>query len=87
MTVAANLLCKLLNYVTEQSKVVDPHGYKLTGHKGFLKNKVALSGLPGVEFDIKVQGDHIWLRVERLQALAPPELTDSMKALIRMALT
>ncbi len=43
MTVAANLLCKLLNYVIEQSKVVDPHGFKLTGHKGFLKNREALS--------------------------------------------
>ena len=85
MTVAANLLCKLLNYVIEQSKVVDPHGFKLTGHKGFLKNREALSGLPGVDFDIKVQGDHVWLRVQRLQALAPPALADSLHALVRVS--
>lgn len=85
MTVAANLLCKLLNYVIEQSKVLDPHGFKLTGHKGFLKNREALSGLPGVDFDIKVQGDHVWLRVQRLQAIAPPALADPMSALVRVS--
>ncbi len=85
MTVAANLLCKLLNYVIEQSKVVDPHGFKLSGHNGFLKNREALSGLPGVDLDIKVQGDHVWLRVQRLQALPPPVLGNSMTALIRVS--
>lgn len=85
MTIAANLLCKLLNYVIEQSKVVDPHGFKLTGHTGFLRDKEALSGLPGVEFDLKVQGDHVWLRVQRLQAMHPPAIAESMKALVRIS--
>ncbi|MBC7619216.1 MAG: very short patch repair endonuclease, partial [Candidatus Saccharibacteria bacterium] len=85
MTIAANLLCKLLNYVIEQSKVVDPHGFKLTGHSGFLKNREALSELPGVDLDIKVQGDHVWLQVQRLQALAPPVLVAYMVALIRVS--
>ena len=29
-------------------------------------------GLPGIEFDLKVEGDHIWLRLRRLEANPPP---------------
>jgi len=85
VTVAANLLRKLLNYVVEQSKVVDPRAFRLAGHTGFIKQQTALAGLPGVEFDVKVEGDHIWLRVQRLQALPPPELQDSVRPLMRVS--
>jgi very-short-patch-repair endonuclease len=85
MTVAANLLSKLLDYVVEQSKVVDPHGFKLAAHKGFLKDRDALAGLPGVDFDIKVEGDHTWLRVARLEALPPPQLSESVRGLVHVS--
>lgn len=83
MTDKSNLLSKLLDYVVEQSKVVDPRGFKLTGHKGFLRTKPNLAGLPGVSFDLKVEGDHLWLRVERLEAKSPPAFQpDSIRALV-----
>jgi len=41
-----------------------------------------LSGLPGVDFDIKVEGDHIWMRVERLDALQPPPVAEALRGLI-----
>lgn len=72
MPTPAEQLCKLLNYVVEQSKEIDPHGYKLTGHKGFLRQKAGLAGLPGVHFNREVAGDHVWLQVERLEAQHPP---------------
>ncbi len=70
----ADLLVNLLDYVVEQSKDVDPTGFKLTGIKEFVKYKPNLQGLPGVDFDKKVEGDHIWMRVERLAELPPPQI-------------
>lgn len=72
----ATLLNKLLNYVLEQDKGVDPRGFTLSQYKGFIRAKPDLQGLPGVDLDIKVEGDHIWLRVARLEAVRPPRPTD-----------
>ena len=80
---AHQLLSKLLDYVLEQAKDIDPRGFNLSGHKGFKKTKPDLQGLPGVDFDIKIEGDHTWLRVARLQAFPPPALSDEkLKGLI-----
>ena len=77
---ASQLLSQLLDYVLEQDKVIDPRGFKLSTHKGFIKGKPDLQGLPGVDFDIKVEGDHTWLRIARLEAHPPPALSDSQWA-------
>lgn len=74
MSGLSDLLVNLLDYVVEQSKETDPSGYRLTGYKDFLRLKPALAGLPGVNFDQNVEGDHIWLRVDRLQATPPPQI-------------
>lgn len=77
------LLTKLLDYVLEQAKDINPRGFSLSGHQGFKKAKSDLQGLPGVDFDIKIEGDHTWLRVARLEALPPPALADEkLKGLI-----
>jgi very-short-patch-repair endonuclease len=69
-----NLLVNLLDYVVEQSKDIDPNVFKLTGSKEFVQYKPNLQGLPGVDFDKKVEGDHIWMRVERLAEIPPPQI-------------
>ena len=74
MNVLANLLTNLLDYVVEQSKGIDLNGFQLTGYKDFNRYKSSLAGLPGVDFDKNVEGDHVWMRVERLQATSPPQL-------------
>ena len=74
MSGLSDLLVNLLNYVVEQSKETDPNGFKLTGYKEFLRYKPSLAGLPGVDFDKSVEGDHIWMRVDRLQATTPPPI-------------
>ena len=74
---ASQLLSQLLDYVLEQDKDIDPRGFKLSTHKGFIKGKPDLQGLPGVDFDIKVEGDHTWLRIARLEAHSPPVLSDA----------
>lgn len=74
---ASQLLSRLLDYVLEQDKDIDPRGFKLSTHKGFIKGKPDLQSLPGVDFDIKVEGDHTWLRIARLEAQSQPALSDS----------
>ena len=76
MTSVAGLLSNLLDYVVEQSKETNPAAYKLEGYKDFIRYRPSLSGLPGIEFDKSVAGDHVWMRVERLQAYSPPPIPD-----------
>lgn len=72
-----NLLTQLLDYVLEQEKDIDPRGFKLQGYKDFIKTPPDLQGLPGVDFDLKAEGDHVWLRVARIEAMAPPTMADT----------
>ena len=82
MDSASSLMHGLLDYVLEQSKVVDARGYTLAVPHGLLKTMDHVSGLPGVDFDIKVEGDHIWMRVERLEAFPPPPVSEAFRGLI-----
>ncbi|HKY23388.1 MAG TPA: AAA domain-containing protein [Vicinamibacterales bacterium] len=79
------LLHRLLDYIHEQAKEVDPRGYRLGAVKGFVRRSDELVGLPGVESDLKVAGDHIWLRIQRLEGNAPPPIPDSQKGLFRVS--
>lgn len=74
---ASQLLSKLLDYVPEQDKDINPRGFKLSTHKSFIKSRPELQGLLGVDFDIKVKGDHAWLRIARFEAHSPPALPDT----------
>lgn len=67
-----SLLIDLLAYIEEQAKVIDPRIFRLSNTKEFLKRRHDLAGLPGVEFDLSLEGDHVWMRVQRLHANKPP---------------
>lgn len=79
-----DLLHRLLDYIKEQATDIDPKGFQLSSLKGFLRKRQVIAGLPGVEFDLKVEGDHIWLRVPRLEAALPPPLSENQKGLLRI---
>src|SRR5581483_5925025 len=66
------LLTRLLDYIVEQGKEIDPRAYVLTGASDFRRFPKDLAGLPGVDLDRKVEGDHIWLQVARLASTSPP---------------
>ena len=85
MTPARTLLHSLLGYIYEQAKDIDPRGYRLSAAQGFLRRRDDIIGLPGVEFDAKVAGDHIWLRVERLEAKRPPSPSQYYKSVFRIS--
>jgi hypothetical protein len=80
-----DLLICLLDYITEQAKQINPAAYRLTTAKSFQRQRGDITGLPGVEFDIKVAGDHVWLKIPRLIAEPPPASLPAYTALIRFS--
>ena len=80
-----DLLICLLDYIKEQAKQINPAAYRLASAKGFQRQRGDIAGLPGVEFDIKVTGDHIWLRIPRLVAEPPPAPQPAHKPLLRLS--
>lgn len=80
-----NLLHRLLDYIGEQAKDIDPRGFRLSAVKGFIRHPADVAGLPGVETDIKVAGDHIWLRIPRLIASKPQAVSENFKGLVRVS--
>jgi very-short-patch-repair endonuclease len=70
------LLGRLLDYVVEQSKEIDPRAYMLTGASAFKRFPKDLAALPGVDLDLKLEGDHVWLQVLRLEARPAPRPSD-----------
>lgn len=77
------LLGRLLDYVVEQGKVIDPRAYTLAGASDFRRFPKDLAGLPGVDLDLKLEGDHIWLQVQRLEARPAPRPGDAvLRALV-----
>ncbi|HKP56335.1 MAG TPA: AAA domain-containing protein, partial [Polyangiales bacterium] len=85
MDAARTRLSNLLGYIEEQAKEVDPTNFDLSVHRGFLYGQADLRGLPGVEVDINVDGDHVWLRVNRLVARAAPPVPEAkLRRLLRV---
>src|SRR5580698_8709200 len=83
MTEPRRLLQRLLEYIEEQAKEIDPRGYSLSQAKGFIRRREQIAALPGVEYDIKIEGDHVWLRVSRLTPTKPPAVAEQVHAFIR----
>jgi hypothetical protein len=79
------LLTRLLDYVVEQGKEIDPRAYVLAGASDFRRFPKDIAGLPGVDFDRKVQGDHVWLQVARLESTSPPALDEQSRAYITLS--
>jgi len=77
MTVSPReLLHRLFVYIEEQLKTVDPRGFQITKsstpNNGRLFFPRDLANLPGVHFDVQEPGDHVWLKVDRLEEIGPP---------------
>lgn len=79
------LLICLLDYIKEQAKQINPAAYRLANAKGFQRQRSEIAGLPGVEFDVRIAGDHIWLRIPRLVAEPPPPPQPAHKPMLRFS--
>ncbi len=85
MSEPRELLVGLLDYIKEQAKVIDPRGFVLGGSGTFLRKQGDVAGLQGVEFDLRVESDHIWMRVSRLTAEPPPPIPENYKTIITLS--
>ncbi len=80
-----DLLRRLFEYIGEQIKDIDPRAYQLPEGLGVSCQPSHVAGLPGVQLDIQTEGDHIWLRVARLGADAPPRAPEPHRPLFRIS--
>lgn len=78
MKQAKQLLIGLLDYIGEQAKLVKPEGFQLATHLGLKYGPTDLAGLPALTFNVTPDTDAIWLRIERLEARAAPEVPSSL---------
>ncbi|PSH02711.1 MAG: very short patch repair endonuclease [Acidobacteria bacterium] len=85
MSEPRELLVGLLDYIKEQAKVIDPRGFVLGSAGAFLRRRKDVAGLQGVEFDLRVESDHIWMRVPRLASEPPPSAPESYKTVISLS--
>jgi very-short-patch-repair endonuclease len=85
MTPPRVLLIQLLDYIKEQAKEINPQGYRLASVRGFMRARNDIAGLPGAEFDLRIEGDHIWLRVPRLAAEPPPKPPQTQQEFLRIS--
>ena len=84
MNTPRQLLHGLLEYIAEQTKNIDPKGFRLSGSNGFVCRPEDIAGLPGVDLDVQLDGDHTWLRIARLEATIPPAIPEDKTGLIRL---
>ncbi|MEC4748831.1 AAA domain-containing protein [Methylomicrobium sp. Wu6] len=70
-------------YIEEQAKAINPKAFRLSSPTGFLRTHLQLKNIPGLDFDLRPEGDHIWLRLERLETSPPPPLPEHLKELIQ----
>jgi len=68
------LLSRLFVYIEEQLKIIDPRGFQITKSGTPRLFPKDLASLPGVSFDIQEEGDHVWLKIDRLEEVPPPTI-------------
>lgn len=77
---ASELLTKLLDYVIEQDKDVDPRGFMALTSKIFRRTQSELAEHMGVQLNLDDEDGPIWLRVPRLELEPLPDLPDTVLA-------
>jgi very-short-patch-repair endonuclease len=72
MTEPNELVLALLTYIEQVEKLKTKAAFSVpTGHFSALQHE--LKGHPGVQFNIQVDGDDVWLRIPRLKEISAPD--------------
>lgn len=80
-----DLLQRLFEYIEEQVKDIDPRGFQVSKNSSFDCSPEDVVGLPGISMDIQLEGDHIWLKVDRLDADKPPAIPAALQGLCHIS--
>lgn len=75
---ATHRVIDLLNYIEQVEKLKSKPAFSVPTDY-FVAYQHDLRGLPDLQYNLQVEGDDVWLRVPRLQEIAPPELDDVLK--------
>ena len=78
LAAGAPLVLDLLNYIEQVEKLKTKPAFTVPT-EFFVAHQHELKGLPELQFNLQVEGDDVWLRVPRLQEIAPPELEEQLK--------
>ena len=76
MQTPAQLMSGLLDYLVEQARDIDPAAFNLAKAADFKKTFADLATLPWVDLNVETETDHLWLRVQRLEATRAPSLPE-----------
>lgn len=75
---ATRRVLDLLNYIEQVEKLKSKPAFSVPTDY-FVAYQHELRGLPELQYNLQVEGDDVWLRVPRLQEIAPPELDEVLK--------
>ncbi|MEZ5485727.1 MAG: AAA domain-containing protein [Lysobacteraceae bacterium] len=78
LAAGAVLVLELLDYIEQVEKLKTKPAFTVPS-EFFVAHQHELKGLPELQFNLQVEGDDVWLRVPRLQEIAPPELDEQLK--------
>jgi very-short-patch-repair endonuclease len=78
LAAGAPLVLDLLNYIEQVEKLRSKPAFTVPT-EFFVAHQHELTGLPELQFNLQVEGDDVWLRLPRLQEIAPPELDEELK--------
>lgn len=69
---------ELLNYIEQVEKLKTKPAFSVPS-EFFVAYQHELNGLPGPQYNLQMEGDDLWLRLPRLQEIAPPEPDDQLR--------
>ncbi|MFN9503525.1 MAG: AAA domain-containing protein [Rubrivivax sp.] len=78
LAAGAPLVLDLLNYIEQVEKLKSKPAFTVPT-EFFVAYQHELKGLPELQFNLQVDGDDVWMRLPRLQEIAPPELDEQLK--------
>lgn len=84
LAAGAPLVLDLLNYIEQVEKLKTKPAFTVPT-EFFVAHQHELKGLPELQYNLQVEGDDVWLRVPRLQEIAPPELEEQLKPWVTLS--
>ena len=83
MAAGSQQIIDLLNYITQVEKLKTKPAFTVPT-EFFAAHQHELKGLPELQLNLQMEGDDVWLRLPRLQEIAPPEPDDTLKQWITL---
>lgn len=86
LTEGASQVLSLLDYIEQVEKLKAKPAFTVPSEY-YCAYQQDFHGLPELQFNLQVDGDDVWLRLPRLQEIAPPELDEELKPWVQLPKT